>query len=161
MSNVGKVLKTEITRISRKEIKAAIGQIGKSHTNLKKTVIDLKRRLALLEKENRRLVAGTRKPKTELLQEPSEEGVKGRFTSKGIRNLRSKLRLTQADFGRLVGTTPHSVHLWEKKDGSLRLRDRTKAALLSIRGLGVKEAKARLERIGGKQKRSRKMRGKS
>jgi hypothetical protein len=45
--------------------------------------------------------------------------------------------------------------LWERKDGELRLRDKTKAALLSIRGLGAREARTRLEETGGKRKRGR------
>jgi DNA-binding transcriptional regulator YiaG len=160
MPNVEKTLKAEISRISRKEIKTAIGQIGKSHIGLKRTVADLKKRLASLEKENKRLIAEARKQKTQPPQKPPEEQEKARITSKGIRSLRNRLRLTQADFATLVGATTHAVYLWEKKEGALRLRDKTKAALLSIRGLGAGEARAKLDESGGKRKRSRKVRPK-
>jgi DNA-binding transcriptional regulator YiaG len=124
---------------------------------LKKTVADLKKRLAALQKENRRLLADTRRPKAEFGERPLEEQRKVRFTSKRIRNLRSRLRLTQADFAKLVGTTPYSVHLWEKKEGPLRLRDKTREAILSIKGLrGAREAKSRLDEVGRKRKRGRK-----
>jgi DNA-binding transcriptional regulator YiaG len=157
MPNVAKVFKTEITRISRKEIKTAIGQIGKSHMGLKKTVVDLKKRLASLEKENKRLMAETKKQKPEFAEKPLEEQGKARITAKGIRSLRRSLRLTQADFAKLVGTTTHSVYLWENKDGGLKLRDKTREALLSIRGMGVKEAKEKLAETEPKSKRSRKL----
>jgi hypothetical protein len=51
MSNIAKVLKAEIMRISRKEAKGATQGIGKTNTWLRKTVADLKKRVVLLEKE--------------------------------------------------------------------------------------------------------------
>ena len=65
MSNIAKVLKAEIMRISRKEAKGATQGIGKSNTWLRKIVADLKRRVLLLEKENRRLVATMKKYQVE------------------------------------------------------------------------------------------------
>jgi DNA-binding transcriptional regulator YiaG len=156
MSNVVKILKAEIARISKKEAKSATQAIGKSNTWLRKTVADLKKRLVLLEKENKRLGATVKNfqvaqpEKTE-----QEEGKKVRFSSRGIRALRKKLRLSQADFGKLLGATPHAVYLWEKKLGALNLRDKTKAAILSVRGLEAREAREKLKEIGGKLKRGR------
>ena len=156
MSNVVKILKAEIARISKKEAKSATQAIGKSNTWLRKTVADLKKRLVLLEKENKRLVAAVKKYQVEQPQKPDqEEGKKARFTSRGILALRKKLRLSQADFGKLLGTTPHAVYLWEKKIGALNLRDKTKAAILSIRGLGAREAKEKLAELGKKLKKGR------
>ena len=62
------------------------------------------------------------------------------------------MRLSQADFGKLLGATPHAVYLWEKKLGALNLRDKTKAAILSVRGLAAREAKEKLAELGGKIK---------
>jgi DNA-binding transcriptional regulator YiaG len=157
MSNVAKVLKEEIARISKREAKSATQAIGKSTTWLRKTVADLKKRLSLLEKESRRLTAVMKKQQLESPQKPdTEEGKKARFSSRGIRALRKKLRLSQADFGKLVGTTPGAVHLWERKEGALSLRDKTKAAILSVRGLRAREAKEKLAEIAGKLKKGRK-----
>ena len=153
MSNVVKILKAEIARISKREAKIATQGIGKSNTWLRKTVADLKKRLLLLEKESKRLAAAMRKCQVESPQKPdAEEGRKARFTSTGIRALRKKLRLSQADLGKLLGTTRHAVYLWEKKQGALSLRDKTKAAILSIRGLGAREAREKLLELGGKIK---------
>jgi len=110
----------------------------------------------LLEKENKRLVAVMKKFKVAQPEKvEQEEGKKVRFTSKGIRALRKKLRLSQADFGKLLGTTPHAVYLWEKKIGALNLRDKTKASLLSIRDLTVRDAKEKLVELGKKLKKGR------
>jgi DNA-binding transcriptional regulator YiaG len=159
MSNVVNVLKAEIARISRKEAKSATQAIGKSNTWLRKTVADLKKRLVLLEKENKHLVEAIKKFQVAQPEKVDiEEGKKARFTSQGIRALRKKLRLSQADFGKLLGTTPGAVYLWEKKVGALNLRDKTKAAILSVRGLGAREAKEKLEKLGKKLKKVRKPR---
>lgn len=147
MANVAKVLKAEISRISRKEVKTFTDVIGKSQTEIKRIVADLKKRLASLEKEKKRLVATMKKQQVEAAPKPPEETGKARLTSKGIRSLRNRLRLSQADFGKLLGTTAHSVYLWEKKEGALRLREKTKAALLSVRKLGARDAKKKLEEI--------------
>jgi len=157
MSNVVKILKAEIARISKKEARSATQAIGKSNIWLRKTVADLKKRLVLLEKENKRLVATVKKYQVAQPEKTEqEEGMKARFTSRGIRSLRKKLRLSQADFGKLLGSTPHAVYLWEKKIGALNLRDKTKAAILSIRGLGAREAKEKLAELGRKLKKGRK-----
>jgi DNA-binding transcriptional regulator YiaG len=155
MPNVEKALKAEIARISRKEIKTAIGHIAKSHTNLKKTVTDLRKRVTSLEKENKRLLTDTRRQMAQRTDKAPEEAGKARLTAKGIRSLRNRLRLTQADFAKLARATTHAVYLWEKKEGPLKLRDKTRESLLSIRGLGAKEASARLEEIEASRKRRR------
>ena len=156
MSNVVKILKAEIARISKKEAKSATQAIGKSNTWLRKTVADLKKRLVLLEKENKRLGAIVKKYQVAQPEKvEQEEGKKARFASRGIQSLRKKLRLSQADFGKLLGTTAHSVYLWEKKAGALNLRDKTKAAILSIRKLSAREAKEKLEEIGGKLRKAK------
>ena len=159
MSNVVKILKAEIARISKKEVKSVTQAIGKSNTWLRKTVADMKKRLVLLEKENKRLVATVKRFQVAQPEKvEQEEGKKARFTSKGIQSLRKKLRLSQADFGKLLGATPHAVYLWEKKLGALNLRDKTKAAILSVRGLGAREAKEKLAELGKKLKKGRKAR---
>jgi DNA-binding transcriptional regulator YiaG len=118
-------------------------------------VADLRKRVVLLEKENKLLVATMRKYQIESPQKPDEETSKARLTSKGIRSLRNRLGLSQANFGKLLGTTAHSVYLWERKEGPLRLRDKTRQALLSIRGLRAGEARTKLDEAGGKRKRGR------
>jgi len=144
MSNVAKALRAEISRVSRKEAKSAVDPISKSNITLKKIVADLRKRVAMLEKEHMRRLGARREEKAETPPKPLEETKKARFTSKGIRSLRSKLGLSQASFAKLVGVTTHAVYLWETKEGALNLRDKTREALLSIRGLSASGAKVKL-----------------
>jgi DNA-binding transcriptional regulator YiaG len=151
MSNIAKALKAEISRISRKEVKSATGPITKANIDLKKIVADLKKRLAALEKENKRLLGGVKRENRESPPTPSEETKKARITSTTIRSLRSRLGFSQADFGKLAGVTTHAVYLWESKEGPLNLRDKTKAALVSIKEMGAREAKEKLANAGEKK----------
>ena len=144
MSNIAKALKAEISRISRKEAKSTVGPIAKSNLDLKKIVSDLKKRLAALEKENKRLLAGVKREKPVTPSEPSEETKKVRITSTTIRSLRKRLGLSQPDFAKLAGVTTGAVYLWENKEGPLNLREKTKAALLSIKRMGAREAKGKV-----------------
>jgi DNA-binding transcriptional regulator YiaG len=124
----------------------------RSNRTLKKDLANLKGRVAQLEKGNRHLKATESKRQPATPPIPAEEGKRARLTSKGIRSLRKKLRLTRPGFAKLLGTSPHSVYMWETKAGDLRLRPRTRAALLALRGVGVREAKRRLAEGQGETK---------
>ena len=148
MPNIAKVLKEEIARISRHEAKIAVTPIRKPSMRLRKDVASLKARVAALEKENRALQALLTKIQVAQPQPASETVEKGWISGKGIKSLRKRLGLTQGELGRLVGVSNTAVVLWEKKSGMLKLRDKTKAAVFAIRGLGAREAKARLDGMG-------------
>jgi hypothetical protein len=47
--------------------------------------------------------------------------------------------------------TTHAVYLWESKEGPLNLREKTKAALVSIKEMGAREAKEKLANAGEKK----------
>jgi DNA-binding transcriptional regulator YiaG len=72
-----------------------------------------------------------------------------RFSAKGVRALRRKLKLSQADFAKLVDISDLAVYQWEKKEGKLALRQTTRTKLAEIRGFGRREA---LEQLGKGQK---------
>ena len=112
---------------------------------------DINKRLAKLEIENARLLAVV---KTLQKQQPAvapEVAEKARITAKGVRSLRRKLSLTRDDFALLIGASPQAVFLWEHKEGPLKLRSQTASALLSVRDIGAREAKARLAMMAPKK----------
>ena len=61
MAAFAKVLKAGIARTSRKEAKGATQGIGETNPNLRRLVADLRRRVFVLERENKRLMATIRK----------------------------------------------------------------------------------------------------
>ena len=148
--NIAQVLKAEISRISKREAKALSSPTRSTTIILKKTVADLKTRLASLEKANRELqkqvkllIANQPKPQ----EEPE---AKGWISGKGVRALRRKLGVSQGEFGKLTGASSHAVYLWESKSGMLKLRDATKKAIMAVRGVGKTEARKRLAAVVSK-----------
>jgi DNA-binding transcriptional regulator YiaG len=145
MPNIAKVIKDEIQRIARKETKTIASELHKNNVSLKKTVSELRKELSDMKQQVRQL-AMVQNQQQKAEPEASTESVdKLRFSAKGIRALRRKLKLSQADFAKLAGVSDLAVYQWEKKEGKLALRQTTKTKLAEIRGLGRLEA---LERLG-------------
>ena len=151
MPKLAEVLRGEIIRISRREARIATAGIRDAKIKLTKTVADLKRKIAKLQGENRWLVAAEKKRLAQKPQIAPETSKKARLTSKGIRRLRKKLGLSQADLAKLLGASTQTVHMWETKRGPLRLRENTLAAVLSARDMGARDAKRRIAEIGTKK----------
>ena len=148
MPNIAKVLKEEISRISRHEAKVAFTPLQRRTIKLERAAADLKRRTASLEKANKQLHERLAKIEAAQPAAPAPEPA-GRawISGKGVKSLRQKLGLTQKEFGGLTGVTEHAVQLWESKPGMLRLRDATKTAIMAVRGIGKTEARKRLEAL--------------
>ena len=142
MPNLSSVLKSEITRLARKEIRTAVDPLRKANAGYRREIAELKRQLAAMQRETR---AGMRvpAPRAEAEAEPS---ARVRFVPKGLKSLRARLGLSAADFGRLVGASGQSVYNWEA--GKTVPRGGQQAALASVRGLGKREAVRRLEALG-------------
>ena len=150
MANIMTVLKAEIVRLARKEAKALTAPLRKPANTTRLTLADLKRRVAALEQENKRLAALLSKvPQPAPAEEPAK--AKGWISGKGILSMRRKLGLSQEAFAQLVGVSPNAVYQWERKSGMLRLRSKTQAAVMSVRELGAREAKAKLAEMGKKK----------
>jgi len=144
MPRLAEVLRAEIVRISRRETRIATTGIREAKIRLSKTVADLKRKILKLQGESKWLVAAEKKRLTQKPQISPEASKKARLTSKGIRRLRRRLGLSQADFAKLLGTSTQTIHIWESKEGALRLRENTTAAVLSAREMGAREVKRRI-----------------
>lgn len=146
MPNIAKILKDEIQRLAKREIKVATDSLRKDNAALKRTVADLKRRLAKLESGNKRQPTNAEADSPKVAVVESDE-VKAKITGKMIRSIRSRLGLSQADFAKLVGVSGQTVLQWEHKDGRLDFRGNGKAAIVGIRNIGKREAKKRLEEL--------------
>ncbi len=143
MSNVITALKAEISRIARKAAKQAVAPLRKPTIGARHALADLKRRVAALEQENKRMAALLSKvPQPAPAEEPAK--AKGWVSGKGVLSMRRKLGLSQEAFAQLVGVSPNAVYQWERKSGMLRLRSKTQAAVMAVRELGAREAKAKL-----------------
>jgi len=145
MSQLMIVMKDEIRRLARKEVVAVTAGMKKDQTAFRKTVAILRRQIKAHNYTIRQLLqVATKQAKMTAMAPETAEGGKTRITAKGIRALRKKLKLSQAQFGKLIGVSGYTVLKWEHGSGPLKFRSRTRRALLSIRGLGIREARLRL-----------------
>lgn len=148
MANIAALLKSEISRIARKEIKSQTEAVAKASRTARREIAELKRRLLVLERELKatQKVAARTSTQAAAASDAASDGEAGssvRFSAKGLVSLRKRLDLSAADFGRLVGASGLSIYKWEQ--GKAKPRARYLAALADLRGIGKKEAARRLE----------------
>ena len=137
MPNLSTILKGEITRLARKEIKAAVDPVRKASAGQRKEIAELKRQVAALQRD----LKASLKPSKVLKQEGEASG-STRFSAKGLKSLRAKLGLSAGEFGLLVGASGQSIYKWET--GKAVPRASQLPALASVRGIGKREAAKRL-----------------
>jgi len=142
MPNIALVLREEIQRLAKKEIRPQVKQLRKDNVRLKRDVADLKRRLTLVESEVNRMVPQLASLRRNVIDPRGEEVKKARIGQKSIASLRKRLKLSRQEFASLVGVSANSVYLWER--GEISPRAEARAALLQLRGIGVREARKRL-----------------
>jgi DNA-binding transcriptional regulator YiaG len=140
MTNIASILKSEISRVARKEIRNESLGLRKAVSAYRTEIAALKRRTSLLEQQVRRLSKGSVKLATVAEDEASPP--KLRFTAKGLASQRRRLGLSAHECGVLVGASAQSVYNWE--DGKARPRATNLPAIAALRGMGKKEAAARL-----------------
>ena len=148
MPNIASVLKAEIVRIARKEVRSETDSLRKASTAHRSEIATLKRRAQSLEQELRRLSKAL--PKRSPQPAENQSDGKTRFSAKGLVTLRQRLGLSADDLGRLVGTSGQSIYNWET--GDVRPRDKHLPAIAALRTMGKKEVAARLAALLDAQK---------
>lgn len=140
MPNIATVLKEEILRLARKEVRKQTETLKKTSAQYRKDIAEMKRRLSELRRTIGPLQKQVRKGVSAEAAEPETKGV--RFTAKGLRSQRQRLGLSAADYGKLVGVTGQTIYSWEHEIS--RPRPPQVARLAAIRHLGKREAQTRL-----------------
>jgi DNA-binding transcriptional regulator YiaG len=150
MPNIASVLKEEIQRLARKQVKAVVSPLKRDNVRLKKSVADLRRQIAALDRASRDVLTRVAPiVETERAQKATQEAARLRPTSKSLEKLRQRLGLTQVQFGKLLGVSGQAVVRWAGMDGRVRMRRTTLSALAGIQRIGKREARRRLETIAG------------
>ena len=128
--------------------------MAKNNATLRSRVAALRKEVSGLKAEQKRLSSAL----SELARNTGVESPKDEFrtTSRGVRALRRKLRLTQAQFAALLGVSAYSVFLWESKGGQLALRDESLAALRDVQNIDAAEARERLAKQARRTKTAKK-----
>ncbi|RYG30470.1 MAG: helix-turn-helix domain-containing protein, partial [Burkholderiales bacterium] len=130
MPNLSSILKSEISRIARRELRDEVATLRKSVSQhrtalatAKKVIADLQRRMRALE----------RKPKVSAVAGEPKDGRKHRYSAQRLAAHRAKIGLSAKDYGRLIGVSGLSIYKWEA--GGTRPRQKQLEALATVRGI--------------------------
>jgi DNA-binding transcriptional regulator YiaG len=157
MANLASALKEEIGRLARKEIRQQTAGTARTVAQCEREIAALKRQIGGLQrmlsaqrtqstpgptvskKTGRKKVAAA-KPAAKAA--PDSGSKRSRFSAKGLKANRERLGLSADNYGKLIGVSGLSIYNWEQ--GKARPRESSIAALMSIRGIGKREAARRL-----------------
>ena len=146
MGKLESTIKSEIERLSKREIHKVSAPLKRDVRSLKITISQLKKAVLPLQ----RFTADQQKElaKCEVKFEVSpEELKKSRFSPRLIKALRKHLGVSQRGLAALTGVTVGAVFQWEK--GTFEPKDEKKKILVGLRKLGRREASSLLkEKIG-------------
>jgi DNA-binding transcriptional regulator YiaG len=135
MPNIASILKSEIARVARKEIRAEVETLKKAVGTYRSEIAALKRRAQALEKALKQ--SQKSQPKPEPI-EVAETGKAMRFSAKGLAKHRQRLGLSADAIGLLIGASGQSIYNWE--DGKARPRASHLSAIAALRGLSKTQA---------------------
>ena len=142
MANIAAILKEEITRLARKEVRRQTEILRKASAQHRKYIAELKQRVSDLQREVTALEKQALKQPASISPSTGKKGA--RFSAKGLRSHRNRLGLSAAAYGKLVGVTGQTVYKWENE--TVRPRAQQVEALAAVRGIGKKEMPALLEK---------------
>jgi len=145
MGKVEGILRSEIIRLAKREIRKISVPMGKKVRSLKDVVSQLRRTVLALERfttqQQKELGRGRIK-----LEATQEEVKKSRFSPRLVRSLRKRLGITQKEMATLMGVTIGAIYQWEK--GIFEPRGQKKGMLVALRKLGRREVKGLLKKSG-------------
>jgi len=141
MSDIANVLKAEINRLARKELRVQLEPYKKAAAQTRSQLAALREEVGALKSQIKAMGKQARQVAKISTQDPAEASRK-RFTSKGFATMRARLGLSCEQMGTLVGASGQSVRKWE--DGTAVPREKSQQAIFALRGLGKKEIAARL-----------------
>lgn len=141
MSTFANQLKSEISRLAKKEVRAETQALKKASAQYRGEIAALKRRIANLESQIKKQAKGAGRVKAVVAAE--EEGGTGlRFRVAGFAALRKKLAISASEMGKLLGVSAQSVYHWET--GKTKPRASQLAAISAVRKMGKRDVAALL-----------------
>jgi len=148
MPNIASLLKAEISRISRREIRGQVEPLRKASAAYRREIASLKREVQSLKRQASLLAKRTAKPAESVDAQDSATPL--RFVAKGLRSLRSRLGVSAPELATLMGVSAQSIYNWETKKTVPRKEQVVN--LSKLRALGKRDVRARLEAIAGQGK---------
>jgi DNA-binding transcriptional regulator YiaG len=135
MGKIESMIKSEIQRLARREIRSTFRPLKREVRAMRLKLSSLAKGFSSLN----RITKEQMKPATERfkLETPPEEIKISRFSPARIRSLRQKKGLSQKALAMLVGVSMGTVVLWEK--GKITPKAERKGALIALRKIGKRD----------------------
>ena len=149
MPNIASLLKEEIARVARKQLRSETGTLKKASSHYRSEIAALKRRIQLLEAQVNRLAktGGGRATRAAAAADEDEgDGRQIRYSAKSLASQRKRLGLSAASLAKILGVSALSVYKWES--GNTRPRRKQIEAIAQLRGLGRRDVQRKLEELG-------------
>jgi DNA-binding transcriptional regulator YiaG len=140
LPNIASILKDEITRLARRELRSETAGLKKAVAQYRSEIAALKRRVAKLEKQMAGLERKTAKTAAAPVTRDPTTGM--RYSAKGLVAQRQRLGLSAASMGILLGVSAQTIYNWEA--GTTRPGPRQMAGIAAVRRMGKREAGTRL-----------------
>ncbi len=137
MPNIASVLKAEIVRLARREVRTEVEQLKKATAtyraqiaDLRRQVVDLRQRVSSAERLN---------GQTKSITAATDDGTQIRWSPAKLKRHRERLELSADKFGKLFGVTGQTIYNWES--GTRPDRDHL-FAISQLRNLSKRKALA-------------------
>jgi DNA-binding transcriptional regulator YiaG len=145
VANIGRVLRDEIVRLCRREIRHQISGLQRVSRTHRRDIAALKRQQAALDRVAKEL---TKRLQKRIDPAKIESTAPLRFRADGFSALRKRLGLSAEQMGKLLGVSGQSVYAWEHKRSTPRRSQLP--AIAAARSMGKREAIVRLATQGRK-----------
>ena len=144
MPNIATILKDEISRVARKELRPVLDAVKKTAAAQRAEVAALRKRVHELERQIKAQARESRSRKVPTLPAAGPVGDASglRFRAAGMAKNRERLGLSARDFGLLIGATAQAVNALES--GKLKPVGEQLAAIAGLRGAGKGDVAERL-----------------
>ncbi|HTN76331.1 MAG TPA: helix-turn-helix domain-containing protein [Pirellulaceae bacterium] len=144
MANLAVVLKDEIRRLARKELKSHLSDTKQAVTRYRREIAQLKRQLQEQARKINRLEQSTPRGSA-APTESNDTATQLRFSPKSVKKQRDRLGFSAENYARLIGVSGLTIYNWEQ--GKSRPQRAQLQALAAVRGIGKREALQKLAEL--------------
>jgi len=149
MGKLEQTLKSETTRLARKQVRATCVPLARDVRQLKRTVSALRKTVAVLSRVGAEWQAQRTAERAQLAAAP-EEVKASHMSPRLIKKLRARLGITQAELAILVGVSQSAVGSWEYEKAKPEGHNRE--SLVALRKLGRREVRGILaQKVGSRE----------
>jgi DNA-binding transcriptional regulator YiaG len=143
MPNIGALLKAEIARLSKREIRKEVAGVKRASATYRREIAALKREVTVLQRKSAVLERHASQAANNNASELPDRPI--RFVAKGLRSLRNRLGMSAGQLAIVLGVSAQSVYNWETRKATPRKEQL--AAISALRGMGKREAQSRLASV--------------